>query len=254
MNRNQRIKPSAMVTSEQSIRFDFGTSMNQETHRQIQQFCRFVENECNPLIEEVVPSYLTVTIFYRKELGNPVETIDELLAKWSNGSDSELITSLRCIEIPVCYDPVFSEDMMRIVNHTGLTREEIIAIHTGTLYTVYMIGFLPGFPYLGELPERLHVPRLDKPRLRVPQGTVGIGGTQTGIYPIESPGGWNMIGRTPLNLYSLDRPESFLVRAGDQLAFHSITIEAFYQMKEQLERSPEMIKQFVKEKRKRSDL
>ena len=95
-----------------------------------------------------------------------------------------------------------------------------------------MIGFLPGFPYLGELPKSLHVPRLDKPRLLVPKGAVGIGGTQTGIYPIESPGGWNIIGRTPLDLYYLERVEPFLIRAGDQLQFRSISLETFNEMKE----------------------
>ena len=119
-----------------------------------------------------------------------------------------------------------------LFDHTGLTREEVIAIHTGTSYNVYMIGFLPGFPYLGELPEALHVPVWINHDLRVPKGAVGIGGGQTGIYPIESPGGWNIIGRTPLDLYSSERVEPFLIRAGDRLDFVPYLLKHFNEIKE----------------------
>lgn len=247
MKLNKQIMPKAMVTSEQTIRFDFGPSMNLETLRIIQQFCSFIESSSNPLLDEVVPCNQTVTVFYHKELVNPIDTIEGILTKWAKSSDNALIVNTRSIEIPVCYDELFSDDMKRIIAHTGLTREEIISLHTSTSYTVYMIGFLPGFPYLGDLPKKLHVPRLDKPRLQVVKGTVGIGGTQTGIYPIESPGGWNIIGRTPLDLYSLNRAVPFLIGAGDQLSFRSISIDDFNEMKENLMREPEMIKQFVKE-------
>ncbi len=247
MNPNKQIIPRTMVMNEQTIRFDFGPQMSQETFRIIQQFCQVVEQDRNHLLEEVVPSNKTVTVFYRKELVNPCVIIEELLTKWMHRTDSDLRVNTRTLEIPVCYDALFSEDIPRICDHTGLTREEVIAIHTGTSYKVYMIGFLPGFPYLGELPEVLHVPRLEKPRLSVPKGTVGIGGTQTGIYPIESPGGWNIIGRTPLDLYCLNRVEPFLIRAGDQLQFRAISLETFNEMKEELAREPEMILQFVKE-------
>lgn len=247
MNRNKQIIPHAMVMNEQTIRFDFGPDTSQETFHTIQQFCQLVENDRNHLLEEVVPSNKTVTVFYRKELLNPRVIIEELLTKWAHRTDSALVVNRRTIEIPVCYDAKFSEDIPRICDHTGLTRDEVIAIHTGTSYKVYMIGFLPGFPYLGELPEVLHVPRLEKPRLSVLKGTVGIGGTQTGIYPLESPGGWNIIGRTPLDLYCLKRVEPFLIRAGDQLQFRSICLKAFNELKEELAREPEMIMQFVKE-------
>jgi len=247
MKLNKQIIPKAMVTSEQSIRFDFGPSMNLETLRIIQQFCTFIENSPNPLLDEVVPCNQTVTVFYHKEIVNPIDTIEGILTKWMKSPDNALLVSTRSIEIPVCYDESFSDDMTRIIAHTGLTREEIISLHTSTSYTVYMIGFLPGFPYLGDLPKELHVPRLDEPRLQVAKGTVGIGGTQTGIYPIESPGGWNIIGRTPVDLYCLDRTEPFLIRAGDQLFFRQIALGEFNEMKENLAREPEMIKQFVKE-------
>ncbi len=232
-----------MVTSEQSIRFGFGAS----PHKDIQQFCYFIERYQGPFIEEVVPSTNTVTVFYRKKLVNPDKLLDEMHMKWLEKTVHEVVVQTRSIDVPVCYDERFSEDMPRIMAHTGLTREEVIALHIGTRYTVYMIGFLPGFPYLGDLPTALHVPRLAQPRLRVGKGTVGIGGTQTGIYPIESPGGWNIIGRTPLDLYSLQRADPFLIHAGDQLSFRAITYDVYHEMKEKLEREPASIQQFVKE-------
>lgn len=236
-----------MQTSERAIRFDFGPSLDLSTLQIIQQFCSFIKSNSNLLLEEVVPSNQTITVFYQKELANPVETIEKILTEWANRTNDELILKTRMIEIPVCYDESFSDDMVRVMEYTKLSREEIIALHTNTSYTVYMIGFLPGFPYLGNLPDALHVPRLNKPRLRVAKGTVGIGGMQTGIYPIDSPGGWNIIGRTPLDLYSLKRLKPFFVRAGDRLSFRAISLEVFHELKDHLAQEPEIIKQFVRE-------
>lgn len=247
MKHNKQIIPKAMQTSERAIRFDFGPSLDLSTLQIIQQFCSFLKSNSALFLEDVVPSNQTITVFYQKELLNPDETIEEILEGWTSSTNGELAVKTRSIEIPVCYDGAFSEDMARVMEYTGRSREEIISLHTITSYTVYMIGFLPGFPYLGNLPDTLHVPRLNKPRLRVAKGTVGIGGMQTGIYPIESPGGWNIIGRTPLDLYSLERVEPFFVRAGHQLLFRSISLDAFYELKNQLAREPEIIKQFVRE-------
>ena len=223
MNPTKQIEPAAMVTSEQSIRFDFGTTMSQEVHAYIQQFCQLVETNWSHLIDEAVPSYQTVTVFFLKDLLNPQEIIKEILTKWNNRTSYEFLMAGRHVQIPVCYDAIFSEDMTRIIEHTGLTREEVISLHTSTLYTVHMIGFLPGFPYLGGLPEVLHMNRLNQPRLCVPKGAVGIGGSQTGIYPIESPGGWNILGRTPIDLFRPEHSNPFLIRSGDRLSFISIS-------------------------------
>ena len=243
MKPNHKVMPSALVTSEQSIRFDFWGA----SHQVIQQFCAFIESYQHALLEEVVPSLNTVTVFYRKKIVDSCKLLEELRVKWLEETDCEVVVKTRSIDVPVCYDERFSEDLPRVMAHTGLTREEVIALHTGTCYTVYMIGFLPGFPYLGDLPLALHVPRLAQPRLRVEKGTVGIGGTQTGIYPIESPGGWNIIGRTPLDLYSLQRADPFLIHAGDQLSFRAITYDVYHEIKERLERESTSIQQFVKE-------
>ena len=132
----------------------------------------------------------------------------------------------RLVTIPVCYGGDFGPDLPFVAKHTGLTEAEVIALHTGREYRIYMLGFLPGFPYLGGLDERLFTPRLNTPRTAIPAGAVGIGGEQTGIYPIASPGGWQLIGRTPRKLFD---PESGALpyTAGDRIKFEPITAAEF---------------------------
>ena len=131
------------------------------------------------------------------------------------------------VEIPVCYGGSYGEDLKDVAAHAGLTEEEVIKLHSSVDYNIYMLGFLPGFPYLGGLDPKLFTPRLDNPRTKIPEGSVGIGGEQTGIYPLESPGGWRLIGRTPLKLYDPDREQPFLYQAGDYIRFVPITAEEY---------------------------
>jgi KipI family sensor histidine kinase inhibitor len=128
----------------------------------------------------------------------------------------------KVVGIPVCYDGDFAPDMEAVCAHTGFSRDKVIARHSAPVYRIYMLGFLPGFPYLGGLDPALETPRLETPRTKIPAGSVGIGGAQTGIYPLESPGGWRIIGRTPLKPYDPDRAEPFLYRAGDSIRFYPI--------------------------------
>ncbi len=217
----------AMVTSERTIRFQFGSSINDQTFKIVQAFCRFIVKDNHFLLEEVVPGYHTVTVFYKKEVDNTKLLIEDIIEKWTSTELTESTSAYRSIKIPVCYDEKFSDDMNRIMNHTGLSRSKVISLHTERQYTVYMIGFLPGFPYLGELDEALRVPRLEIPRLKVPKGAVGIGSNQTGIYSLESPGGWNILGRTPIDLYCPYRAESFLLQAGDRVSFYPISLDDY---------------------------
>ena len=136
-------------------------------------------------------------------------------------------TPYHVVEIPVCYGGSYGEDLKDVAAHAGLTEEEVIKLHSSVDYNIYMLGFLPGFPYLGGLDPKLFTPRLDNPRTKIPEGSVGIGGEQTGIYPLESPGGWRLIGRTPLKLYDPDREQPFLYQAGDYIRFVPITAEEY---------------------------
>jgi allophanate hydrolase subunit 1 len=131
------------------------------------------------------------------------------------------------VYIPVCYEEPFSPDMGTVSVHTGLSPKEIIARHTRPAYRIYMLGFLPGFPYLGGLDPALETPRLARPRIKIPAGAVGVGGAQTGIYPLESPGGWNLIGQSPVKLYDPRRENPFLYRPGDYIVFYPVSPEEY---------------------------
>ena len=136
----------------------------------------------------------------------------------------------RLVTIPVCYGGTFGPDLAFVAQHAGLTEAEVVRRHTGRDYRIYMLGFLPGFPYLGGLDPGLFTPRLQNPRTAIPAGSVGIGGEQTGIYPVASPGGWQLIGRTPLDLFDPERPPRYA--AGDRIRFTAITPEQFAKLAE----------------------
>lgn len=131
------------------------------------------------------------------------------------------------VRIPVCYDSSLGPDLVSLANTHGLSAEEVIQIHTSRLYSVYMLGFLPGFAYMGTVDPRIQTPRRAAPRTQVPAGSVGIAGMQTGIYPLASPGGWQLIGRTPLPVFQPDASSPSLLQPGDHVQFYPITLQAF---------------------------
>lgn len=242
MHDQQKVIPVATITGERSIRFCFGNHLDHHIHANVRSFCRLlIECEFQSMIEEYVPSYHTVTLYVRNTNIHKDSLIRKILAKWELQNFDAVPEKTRLVKIPVCYEEEFAPDMERVMNHTGLSSKEIIQMHSSVHYQVFMIGFLPGFPYLGGLNEKLITPRLHNPRIKVPKGTVGIGGNQTGIYPLESPGGWNIIGRTPIDIYSPSMEEPFLIHAGDQLAFYPITSEEFKEMKKCFNKYPESI-------------
>lgn len=195
---------------------------------------------------DVVAAYATVTVFYEPALFNlrsdvtPYDevcrVIEELAAKmesswpglvkfsWGERTGRELA---EVTEIPVCYGGKYGPDLEAVAVHCGVSAEEVSALHAGASYVVRAVGFSPGFPYLGGLPEKLRTPRRATPRTEVPAGSVGIGWTQTGIYPLASPGGWQLIGRTPLTLFSATRQPPALLSVGDRVKFKTVTPEEF---------------------------
>ena len=136
----------------------------------------------------------------------------------------------RLVTIPVCYGGAYGPDLAFVAQHAGLTEAEVVRRHTGRDYRIYMLGFLPGFPYLGGLDPALCTPRLQNPRTEIPAGSVGIGGEQTGVYPVASPGGWQLIGRTPLKLFDPEQPPRYA--AGDRIRFTAITPKQFAKLAE----------------------
>ena len=186
---------------------------------------------------EIAPAYTTLAIFYdpaRAVNGDaPADDVvgwleqrvrEALPREMSNVSDR---TDKSPIEIPVCYDPEFGFDLDEVARRAGLDSKEVVDLHSGAEYRVHCLGFTGGFTFLGGLPKKIATPRRDVPRKEIPAGSVAIGGKQTGIYPIKSPGGWNVIGRTPLKLFDPQNDPPTLLRAGDSVRFRSITREEF---------------------------
>jgi len=187
---------------------------------------KYIEQRFKEVVLETVPAYNELAIYLKKKI-TPSLFITILKKNLKTLSLEDQAVAKKIITIPVCYDAVFGLDLERVAKMNKLSKTEVIKIHSATEYKVYFLGFLPGFPYLGGLDERLSTPRLNTPRKRVERGTVAIGGSQTGIYPSDSPGGWNIIGRTPLHLFDIMSDPKFLLKAGDFIKFKPISKEEF---------------------------
>jgi inhibitor of KinA len=177
-----------------------------------------------PAVTDVVPGYASLLVIYDPLRVEPAEVSAWITSALEGPAPAP---RGREREIPVLYDPELAPDLAPLAAEKGLAVDELIALHTAPTYRCYLLGFRPGFPFLRGLDPRLAAPRLPTPRVRVPTGAVGIGGEQTGVYPVESPGGWRLIGRTPLRLFDVARPEPFLVQAGDSVRFVAIDRPTF---------------------------
>ncbi len=189
--------------------------------------------EAAPLagVSDIAPAFASVAVFFdspgRLRAGRAA--VEAALRK--RGRLLKITAKPRLLEVPVCYDKEFALDLETVARQSGLAPNDVVARHAAGPYDVRCVGFTPGFPFLGGLPAKLATPRREKPRTLVPAGSVGIGGAQTGIYPLPSPGGWNIIGRTPLLLFDLTRDPAALLRAGDRVRFVAISREEFERWK-----------------------
>ncbi len=215
-----------------------GEKIDARYHAQIMATRQWIEaNRFDGLID-CITAYSSLTVLYdvpivKNAIGHAdVHTfIREYLTKACQGAAQQAAGAKgRLVSIPVCYDDALAPDMEDVCRMTGLTRHEVIALHTGRIYPVYMVGFLPGFAYLARVDDRLVVSRKQRPRARVEAGSVGVAGVQTGIYPVASPGGWQIIGRTPLTLFDVNAEPPVLLAAGDEVRFHAIDHAAYQQL------------------------
>ena len=190
----------------------------EETLDEVLRVFQLLQRAAIPGVIELAPAYTSVAVFFNpiavlKTNGAANSVLDELAKRIrstiiaASRRHRRRTAAPRLIEIPVCYDPEFAVDLDRVAEHTKLSKREIIDLHSTGEYRVACIGFVPGFTFLAGLPKNLATPRRDVPRKEIPPGSVGIGGAQTGVYPLETPGGWNIIGRTPLSLFEPGRPE-----------------------------------------------
>ncbi len=218
--------PRIVPLSEQGLTVEFGETIDLQTNKLVLDFAATVERATIPGVMEVVPTYRSATIYFNPLLTDAAAVTAQLrllLATAFPATDPAHTTH----HIPVCYGGELGPDLIDVAEQSGLTPAQVITLHASVTYHVYMLGFSPGFPYLGMVPDRIVAPRLPTPRKQVAAGSVGIAGSQTGIYPQASPGGWRIIGRTPVHLFSLTRPQPFLVAAGDQVQFIPIDMEEF---------------------------
>lgn len=184
-------------------------------------------------ITDIAPAYTSVAVFFDAarliSAGGSVNVLAQRLSEAVQSAVGSERIDRRIVDVPVCYETEFALDLKVVAAHAGLSGAEVVARHTGATYRVSCVGFSPGFPYLSGLPRELATPRRATPRTRVPAGSVAIGGAQTGVYPHESPGGWNVIGRTHLRLFDPRETPPALLRTGDEVRFRPISREEFVQ-------------------------
>lgn len=214
----------------------FEDQISKETNERIRAICSYFDSHQFEGLIEYVPAYTSITFYYdpwvisKKGTLNPYDRIVECLQASFRKVKKDSKLNTRVVEIPVCYGGEFGPDISEVASLNNLQTEEVIALHTKPVYLVHMIGFAPGFPYLGGLSPKLITPRKENPRKSIPKGSVGIAGSQTGVYTLDTPGGWQLIGRTPIELFNFNRDIPSLLKAGDRVKFKSITATEFERM------------------------
>jgi inhibitor of KinA len=212
-----------------ALRVEFGREIDPEVNRRVRAAAAGLERAAIPGVVEWVPSYAALTVHYRPHViryDGLCRALEPALA----ASADLALPPARLVTLPVRYGGEEGPDLEFVARHHGMAEAEVVELHSRAEYLVYMIGFAPGFPYLGGLPERLATPRLQSPRVSVPAGSIGIGGAQTGVYSVESPGGWRIIGRTPVSLYDPRAEPPGLLAAGDRVRFRPVGAEEFEEM------------------------
>ena len=209
-----------------AITVEFGSEIDPQINGRVVTFAETIARQSWKGILDVVPTYRSVTVHF-DPLQVDSATLTDRLTSLPRPSQGDTTAEGTLHEIPVCYGGEWGPDLNDVASFAGLSPDEAIALHASTCYRVYMLGFSPGFPYLGLVPKRLAMPRLSTPRTKVPGGSVGIADGQTGIYPSATPGGWRLIGRTPLPLYRKANPTPFRLKPGDRVQFRPIDRDAF---------------------------
>jgi KipI family sensor histidine kinase inhibitor len=218
-----------------SLLVEFGQEIRPDINRKISATVQMMKQQHIEGVVDVIPAFCSLLINYDprvisfEEIRERIQGIIKLDVK--AGEQKKKI-----YEIPVCYGGEYGPDIEHIAQHAGLTVEEVIKLHSSRDYLIYMLGFLPGFCYLGGLDERIHTPRLANPRIKINAGSVGIGGSQTGIYPLDSPGGWQLMGMTPVKTYDPERETPILLEAGDYIRFVPIDEAEYIRLKDLVDR------------------
>ena len=215
-------RASFRIAGDRGLLVEYGDGIDPEVNAKVRSMAIVMKQNTPEGVIEAIPTYRSLLLVYDPSTTNPaklqkeLKTLEERLAEIK-------IPPPDTVEIPVCYGGEFGPDIGYVAETHNLTAEKVILLHSEPEYLIYMVGFTPGFPFLGGLSEKLYTPRLETPRTLVPEGSVGIANNQTGIYPVASPGGWQLIGRTPVKLFAPERPNPFLYQAGDRIKFKPIS-------------------------------
>jgi len=215
-----------LLMGDRGLLIEFGDAISAEVNEKVRKMALAIQAEPLEGIIEVVPTYRSLLVLYNP-LVIPLENLKKRLKQLEEGLQKISFPDPTLTRIPVLYGGTFGPDLRKVSEYLHLASEEVIRLHCSKPYFIYMIGFMPGFPYMGELPDALITPRLKTPRLSVPAGSVAIAQKQTGIYPVESPGGWQILGRTPVKLFNPEEEPPALLRMGDLVQFYPISEKEF---------------------------
>jgi len=223
-----------MPLGDHALLINFEQKIDKEIHRQVVALSNKIETELVEGVTFILPAYCSITVGYSPNKVRYEELKPLIKSLWNKQATAQKHSN-RMLTVPVCYEEPYALDLLEISKLSGLKPEDLIAKHCSQRYHVFMLGFLPGFPYLGILPDFLQFPRKKDPRLHVPARSVGLAGAQTGIYPFKSPGGWNIIGRTPLPIFNATQNDSFLFKIGDEVQFLAISKEEYQMIEVEIE-------------------
>lgn len=215
-----------LPAGDKALTVELGDSISPKTNQRVRDLLVAIESSGMPGLIDLVPSYRSLLVYY-DPLCFSHSQLEEQLVVLEQNLDQGALKAPKVVDIPTLYGGDYGPDLEHVATHNGLEPEEVIQIHSSAEYLVYMMGFTPGFPYLGEMSEKIATPRLQTPRTAIPEGSVGIAERQTGVYPIQSPGGWQLIGRTPVQLFDTQLDPPVVVLSGDYIRFVSITNEAY---------------------------
>lgn len=233
-------------SGDSALNIEFGNSISEEINKKIRAMTLALENQDIEGVVELVPTYRSLMVHYNPSVLCCRE-LTEVCKKVERDLDNIELAAPEVIEIPTMYGGEYGPDIENVARHNNITSEEVINIHKSSVYLIYMLGFTPGFSYLGGMDKKIATPRLQSPRTKIPRGSVGIAGEQTGIYPISSPGGWQLIGRTPVELFNPKRENPILLKAGNYIKFKRITEEEYASIKEQAENGMYTCRTYPKE-------